>query len=328
MIKTKNRILIVVSSLLIISICLLADYITHSQLSSLRPKTMDIKVYSPERGIVATMTSLGYPPYAISDKKLYSRSVTKPELPENIIDLGSKVPPNNEAMSQIKLDFILDTDFYTYNRDLYSPDIPLRTIDFGQNVDNIGKLPKWSKYVEALRTIGRNINKEEKANIYIETSYNRIIEAGKNVQKYLGKNRKIIVINLRDTREIEVVTLNNPIALTAKMMGLELISVGKAKQYGYASVPIHTLYELPDNVCLIIKEPIVEMTKRDIVNSIIWQQSPFFRPEACIYKIEPVWTRGGMQSMLTFAENLEDAVTIGNINELSYEYVTQVEGKK
>lgn len=286
----------------------------------------NLKVFSPDWGVGATLVKLSHPPIAMGDKSVYSVWVKTPVMPDSVINSGIRARPNLELLAQIKPDLILDTWYYKDSRKYYDPLIPAKLVDFDIKDHDVTKIPKWSQFSHAVKMIGKQIHRPTQANQYLIDSHKRISDAGINVRRYLGNDKKIMFINFWDAREIRVATINNRVSLAIKMMGLEPYSIGKASHYGFSAVPIHKLYELPQDICLIIVEPIPETTKYEIAHSPIWQRSPFFHPDACIYNIDPVWTRGGINVMVTFAENLEKAVTTQTTNEFSYEYVTQMEG--
>lgn len=314
--------------LLIIIVIMVASvwlHLTNKQ-SINQPVSEDTRVFSPDWGVGATLVSLKHPPIAMGGKRLYPVWVQEPKMPSSVIDSGIRAQPNLELLAQLQPDLILDTRYYKENRSFYDPNIPVKLVDFDIKDKNVTKVPEWSIFSNAVKMIGAKLNQPEKADQYLNDSHERIINAGINVRRYLGNNRKIMFINFWDAREIRVGTINNRVSLAIKMMGLEPYSIGEASHYGFSAVPIHKLYELPQDTCLIIVEPIPETTKYEIAHSPIWQRSPFFRSDACVYKIDPVWTRGGIEVLVTFAENLEKVVTTQSQNEFSYEYVTQIEG--
>lgn len=285
----------------------------------------DLKIFTPDWGIAATLVMMGNPPVAIGDKRIYPVWVDKPKLSVDIIDAGIRGQPNVELLAQLQPDLILDTFFYKETRSVYAPNIPVYEIDFGIKDSNTDQRKTWTPFIQATHKIGTLLKKPEQAQRYIDNSKQRIIKAGQTIRRRIG-NKKILVANFWDARELKIDTINSHTTLAAQMMGIDVIDIGSGSQWGKSSIPIHHLYQLPSDTCLIITEPIPTTMKYEISHSPLWQRSPFFRADACIYKISPVWSNGGIEVMVNFAENLAEAVSTQQPNEFSFEYVTQMEG--
>lgn len=285
-----------------------------------QPKSNDLRVFTPDWGVGATLVEMGNPPIAIGDKRIYPVWVNTPKLPDSVLDIGIRGQPNTELLAQLQPDLIFNTFFYNHNAMFYDPKVPVHEVDFGFKDNDMTSVPKWSRFSEPTMQIGERLNKIAEAAQYIAEGKLRILQAGKTVNQYISKDKKILVIGFWDARQLRVASIDSPISLALQMMGYDLLSLGENSQWGITSVPMHTLYQLPDDVCLIINEPIPKTTKYEIAHSPIWQRSPFFKPDACIYKIDPVWTNGGIEVLASFAENLEKAVTTQNKNEFSYDF--------
>lgn len=283
----------------------------------------ELRVFTPDWGVGATLVEIGNPPIAIGDKRIYPVWVNTPKLPDSVLDIGIRGQPNTELLAQLQPDLIFNTFFYNHNAMFYDPQVPVYDVDFGFKDNDMTSIPKWSRFSEPTLQIGEQLNKKAQAAEYIAEGKLRILQAGETVNKHIGKDKKIFAMGFWDARQLNVATINSPVSLALQMMGYEMLTLGEGSQWGVTNVPMHTLYELPDDVCLIINEPIPQTMKYEIAHSPIWQRSPFFKPDACIYKIDPVWTNGGIEVLVSFAENLEKAVTTQNKNEFSYEFVAQ-----
>lgn len=321
--KSKKRLTILLSLVFIILYSVNVHNITHKKISKQEEVFKGIKVYTPEWGVVATMLDMrGQPPFAMGSKESYSRRVYSPKLPDNdiIIDVGHRGFPNREVLEQLELDIIISEQLYDLDRIMNSHQVPVEEVDFGLQTNERGKIPSWAKYTIPVRLIGKATHQTSQAEEYISKSRNRISQAGQKVRQQIGNNRKIIIVEFGDERNINITPISNPLSLAADIMGLELISLGIPNKFGWMSKPIHALYDVADDTCLIIIGPTPELFKHNITHSPIWQHSAFAKPNACVYVINPVWERGGIASMVTFAENLEHAVTTQTTNKYSYGY--------
>lgn len=300
-----SSVLIIVTSLLFIVHQSNQDYSQSSTLSD-----DNIKVMTPDWGIGATLTELGLPPFAMSAKKSYKTWVVTPPLPQSVIDVGLRGAPNPELISSLHPDLIVDNFFYEDNRTIYNPTTPVESITFGFDFENMDttKPPEWSKMVDSTLKLGRLIERPKRTELYIKNSRQQIEAAGTVVRQHMGDKRKIVVANFYSVQEINFFDINSPMQLATDIMGLDLVSLGTPNDYGFASVPLHQIYEIPDDACLIIMEPISPFIKYQLKNSLIWQNSRFSQPDACLYVIKPVWYYGGINVLVQFAENFAEEV--------------------
>ncbi|WP_227429547.1 ABC transporter substrate-binding protein [Psychrobacter sp. I-STPA6b] len=317
--RKRGVMLLSIAFIMVISIYL---HWSHYQKVEQLDNTKQLKVFTPDWGVGATLVAMSHPPIAIGDKKKYPTWVDNPKLPKQMVDLGTRGQPNVELLAQLHPNLILDTFYYKENRAVYDPSIPVYDIDFGIEDNKAGQEKTWTPFIKATQKIGMLLNNPQQAQHYIDNSKQRIIKAGKIVRQHIG-NKKVLVVSFWDARQLDIKTKNSHTTLALKTMGLNILDIDGGTRWGVTSVPMHILFELPDDICLIIEEPIPEMVKYDFAHSPLWQHTPFFRPDACVYTIDPVWSNGGIEVLVTFAENLEKAVTSQQQNEFSNKYATQ-----
>ncbi len=310
------------SIIAILSISIYAHWVNSSQpvQSSQAVNTnSEIKVFTQGWAVAVALLQLNHPPTSIGDKRMYPVWVDRPTIPKTVIDSGTRGMPNLELVVQLEPDFILDIADYNRNLELYMPNTPIYDIDFNKN-NQPEKKKQWSTLAKDTQQIGLYLQQPQKAKQYIAKSKQRIAQAGAVVHNRIG-DKKLLVVDMWDSRKLGVDTINSFSTLAVEMMGLKTLEIGGGGQWASASKPMHMLYELPKDTCLIVTGPIPAMTKYDIEHSLIWQHSFYSQPNSCVYFIDPVLSSGGVDPLVTFAENLEKAVTTQTTNEFSYEYL-------
>ncbi|WP_131669851.1 ABC transporter substrate-binding protein [Psychrobacter pygoscelis] len=305
-----GSILLLISGLLLIIHQSNQDSYQLQNLKQNQKKNKYIEVITPDWATGSTLTELGLPPLGIGDKEGYRVWVATPKLPQSVIDVGLRTAPNPELISLLRPDLIIDNPYYEDNRSIYDANTPVESITFGfdfENMDNTKPL-KWSRMVDSTLKIGRLIERPRRTEHYIESSRQQIEAAGAIVQQHLGTNRKMVVANLYSVQQMNSFGINSTIRLATDMMGLDLVSLGTSSAFGVASIPLHRIYDIPADTCLIIMEPISPFVKYQLKNSLLWQHSRFSEPNACLYVIKPVWHFGGINVLLQFSNNLAEEV--------------------
>lgn len=286
-----------------------------------------IKVFTPDWGIGATLVAMGHPPIAIGSKQNYKVRVHTPKLPDSVADIGLKYGPNLELLAELKPELIMYTPFYKEQRHYYDPTIPIEEINYSSEANQV---PQWSTYANSARKIGVTLNEQARTEKYIENSQQRITNAGQKIHHHIG-NKKFLVIELLDARETRIITINHPISLALQMMNLDMLSPknnNSRQNITISTDELHKIFKQSANACLVIIEPTPIITKYEIANSPIWQRSPFLKPDACVYHIDPVWTDGGIEVMVTFANNLEKAVLDQDNSDSEYVSLKQLAGSQ
>jgi len=281
-----------------------------------------MKVLTPEWGVAATLVNIGSPPHAVGSERIYSKYYPNTPLPVSVIDVGLRGQPNMELMAQLDSDVTIDTNFYDFTRQYYGAHTQVTTVDFGIISNQEKSLPNLSVYTQAVLDIGNAIHHPKATKNYLSNALSTIKADGDFIKSKLGNERQYFVTSFASNTQLQSYGINHPVALAAKLMGLDLITFGKTNIQGYATLPLDRLYDLPENTCLILVDPITTLDRYEIPRSPIWQRSPFYHSNACLYKIDPVWSRGGFNTLNVFSENLRKAVTTQTISEFSYEYLT------
>lgn len=265
----------------------------------------ELKVMTPDWGIAATLTAMGYPPYAAGDIQAYPDWVSEPKLPSEVIDMGARYQPNPELLAQLPLDLIIDNAFYEHLHPMYG-DIPTAQAMF----DNEQKVATWAHFVEPTLALGDIIGQPQAAAEYIKQSEQRIKQAGESFQHYHPSMTQVAVVQFSDAKSMRMYTDNSLFKPTLEMMDIRLQSLGEGNQWGFLPIGLADLATLDEGTCLVVIEPFSPMLQAELEANILWQRLGYGSTR-CLTVLPPFWILGGVPSMVTFAERLQHASFIG-----------------
>lgn len=300
-------------SCLLLSSCRSSDATTvpsSSQNSQALPKVM-----TPDWGIAATLTGMGYPPVAMGDKSIYREWVGKPIIPAMTKDVGTRYQPNPEMFSQLDLDMVIDSSFYEHLHPMYG-DLPIHSIV----LDSSNKNATWEDFIEQTLKLGEYIDQPQAAQDYLNRSKNEIRKAGQVFRAHYPNIKKLAVVQFADTNNLRMYSQNSLFAPALAEMGLDLVTLEDGNQWGFAPIILGDLAQLDNDTCLVVVEPISDLLKLELKDSLVWQRLGYSfdkdRQHAnegrCITLLPPTWVDGGIASMTVLAERLTNASFLGD----------------
>lgn len=297
-------------------ICLSALFLTACTDISPTQQTQNTKIGNDQNpkilaldwGVAGTLTAMGVPPVATGDLAGYPDWAVSPALPDTVLDMGSRFSPNPELLAQMPIDIIIDTDFYQHLRSKYGN---VRHINFVVEGDktNLDGTPKeryfWDDYAGAVVKLGDDIGHKDKAVAYVANAKQAIIAHGATFKAHNPNYPKLAIVQFADSKNLRLYTPNSLFAPVAELMGVELVTMGIANPWGYANLSLHDLAKLDNDTCLIVIEPFSPMLQSELANTALWQRLGFGKNgERCMAVLPPVWTFGGVPSMVGFSEQL------------------------
>lgn len=259
-----------------------------------------LRVITPDWGIAAELNAMGYPPVASGDLRAY-KQWSGDALPAQTQDLGIRFQPNPEMMAQVKADLIIDNFFYEHIRPLYG-DIPVKSINFAGKKQTY----TWHYFTDLTKQLGQAIQQPKAAENYIHNSAQQLIELGKSFQQTYPSVKKLAVVQFVDANNLRMVAKNSIYQPALQTMGLELATFGEANKWGFVSIKLADLNKLDKDACLLIIKPYSDMLQAELKGSLIWQAFGF-ATQRCVGILEPVWAYGGIASMTSFANKLQQA---------------------
>ena len=298
---------------LLLSSCQSSDA-TPTPLSSLNSQTLP-KVMTPDWGIAATLTAMGYPPVAMGDKPFYREWVGKPLIPDMTLDVGTRYQPNPEMFSQLDLDLVIDNAFYAHLRPMYG-DLPIHSIE----LTSPNKIAKWEDFIEPTLELGRSINKPQAAQVYLDTSKKQIMQAGQTFHVRYPHIKKLAVVQFADTNNLRMFSYNSLFQPALETMGLQLVALAEGNEWGFTPIMLGDLAQLDEDTCLVVVEPLSDLLKLELENSLVWQRLGYSFDEQhksagegrCVTLLPATWNNSGVASMNVLAERLTNVTFVGN----------------
>ena len=299
-------------SSLLLSGCQSSDA-TPSQPASNSPASP--KVMTPDWGIAATLVAMGYPPVAMGDKPFYKEWVGKPLIPATTYDVGTRYQPNPEMFSQLDIDLVIDRAFYEHLRPMYG-DLPIRSIE----LNSTNRVATWEDFIDPTLELGKAINQPQAAQDYLDNSKNQITKAGQTFHTRYPHIKKLAVVQFADTNNLRMFSYNSLFQPALDVMDLELVAFADGNEWGFAPIMLGDLAQLDEDTCLVVVEPIGDLLKVELEDSLVWQRLGYSfdedpksaRKGRCLALLPATWNNSGVASMKVLADRLMNATFVGN----------------
>ena len=262
-------------------------------------------VLTPDWGVAATLTAMGYPPIATGDVRVYSQWVDDPKLPDSVVDLGIRYQPNAELIAQMDVDLVIDNFFYEHIRPMYG-DTPAVSVTFMSE----GPTAKWEDFAKPTRELGELIGQPQAAEQYLVNVQAQLKAAGSSVAANHPKLNKLAIVQFADVNNLRMYSHNSLFQVALNNMGLQLEAIGDGNTWGFVPIHLGDLAKLDADTCLIVIEPVSPMLQAELADNLVWQRLGFGKSR-CMAVVEPTWIYGGSSSLVTFANRLQDAEFVG-----------------
>lgn len=272
------------------------------------------KVMTPDWGIAATLVAMGHPPVAMGDKPFYKEWVGKPLIPATTYDVGTRYQPNPEMFSQLDIDVVIDRAFYEHLRPMYG-DLDVHSIE----LNSTNRVAAWEDFIEPTLDLGRSINQPQAAQDYLDNSKKQIIQAGQTFHTRYPHIKKLAVVQFADTNNLRMFSYNSLFQPALDAMELELVAFADGNEWGFASIMLGDLAKLDGDTCLVVVEPIGDLLKLELKDSLVWQRLGYSFDEdqtankgRCLALLPATWNNSGVASMNVLADRLMNATFVGN----------------
>lgn len=247
-------------------------------------------------GLTETLLGLGVTPIAVAQTEGYRRWVQAPELPSEVIDLGLRVEPNLELLSQLKPDMILITPQFAASRPQLERIAPVHMLAI--------YTPEDEAYVGAQRVtreLAELLGREAQGEAMIA----RIDARMAQVRQRLAMQGlpAFYVLTFLDQRHVRLFGKQSIYQGVFDRVGLRNAWSGPTNYWGFSQQGIERLAEGP-GAALLYLEPMPPGTAEGLAASALWQQLPAVR-EQRLYGLPPVWSFNGLMAAERFANLLE-----------------------
>lgn len=272
-------------------ICMLALLATMAQADIHTPRIAVI-----DWGLAETLLGLGVTPIAVAQTEGYRRWVQAPELPAQVVDLGLRIEPNLELLSQLKPDMILITPQFAASRAQLERVAPVHTLAI--------YTAETEAYVGAQRVtreLAELLGREREGEAMIA----RIDATMARVRQRLAAQAlpPFYVMTFLDQRHVRLFGKQSIYQGVLDRLGLRNAWQGPTNYWGFSQQGIDRLAETPEAALLFLK-PMPPGTEDGLASSALWNQLPAVR-EGRLYDLPPVWSFNGLMAAERFATLLE-----------------------
>lgn len=272
-------------------LCMLALLAGIAQAEARQPRIAVI-----DWGLTETLLGLGVTPIAVAQTEGYRRWVQAPELPVQVIDLGLRIEPNLELLSQLKPDMILITPQFAASRAQLERVAPVHTLAI--------YTPEAEAYVGAQRVtreLAKLLDRQDEG----EAMISRIDATMARVRQRLAPQAlpPFYVMTFLDQRHVRLFGKQSIYQGVFDRVGLRNAWQGPTNYWGFSQQGIDRLAETPEAALLYLK-PIPPGSEDGLAASALWNQLPAVRAGR-LYDLPPVWSFNGLMAAERFANLLE-----------------------
>ncbi|MDP2575537.1 iron-siderophore ABC transporter substrate-binding protein [Vibrio penaeicida] len=287
-------------TLLFFSFTLQAQIIAEdSRGEQILPKT-PVRVAALNWDIAEQVLELGVAPVAIPNIPEYRAWVVKPEVPESVEDIGTRMEPNLARLEQLKPDVII----------IGSPQI-----DLTERLEKIAPVLYYHTYkqepgnversIKHFRQIAHALGKSDVAERRLKQMYSKIDALKIKLDKaYAGQKPKVAAFRFASTTTVYLYGDNSSTQEALQLLGFEPALPQPTTQWGVTQKRLKKLYSIGDGVALYFK-PFKQ--ESELEKSVMWNAMPFVKNNK-VASVSPVWNYGGAMSLLYVAEALAESL--------------------
>ncbi len=280
-----------------------------TQLESAQPKSPK---EAPQRiavldwTIAETMAAMGIFPAAIAEKSSYEVWSHSPSMPASTLDLGMRAQPNPDRMIRLAPELILASQDYAFVKGLLERIGPTTLLDVytpGQDI--------YQNLSELATRIGQITGQPDKAARYIAQVDGQLDAIGHQLVQHRGQ--PVAVIQFIDARNVRVYGKPSLFSTALEKIGISNAWTAAVNQWGFQSADLTHLAALPENTTIFVIKPYPADLPGKLQENVIWQALPAVRKNRVILA-EPIWTLGGLSTVLRFAQTVRDGLLAQDAN--------------
>lgn len=272
-------------------LCIFALLASLAQADSRTPRIAVI-----DWGLTETLLGLGVTPLAVAQTEGYRRWVQAPKLPAEVIDLGLRIEPNLELLSQLKPDMILITPQFAASRAQLERIAPVHSLAIYTE--------EAEAYVGAQR-VTRELAELLDRQAEGEAMIARIDATMARVRQRLSSRDlpPFYVMTFLDQRHVRLFGKQSIYQGVLDRVGLRNAWNGPTNYWGFTQQGIDSLAGEP-TAALLYLEPLPPGTADGLARSELWKRLPAVRAQR-LYALPPVWSFNGLMAAERFANLLE-----------------------
>jgi len=250
--------------------------------------------------IAETMAAMEIFPAAIAEKNSYEVWSKSPAMPASTLDLGMRAQPNPDRLIRLAPDLILASQDYAFVKDLLeriAPTTLLNVYTPGQDI--------YENLSELATRIGAITGHADRAARYIAQTDKALETINNQLAQHRGQ--PVAVIQFIDARNVRIYGKPSLFSTALEKIGITNAWTGAVNQWGFQSADLTHLAALPQDTTIFIIKPYPADLPGKLQENVIWQALPAVRNSRIILA-EPIWTLGGLSTVLRFAQTVRDGL--------------------
>lgn len=272
--------------------------ITH-QMGTASFETTPKKVVALDWVLSETVLSLGVALEGIADAKGYQQWVVKPELNQDVTDVGSRREPNLELLTKLKPDVILISEHMAAAYHQLNKIAPVLVY----SVYSQKKQPIESAIAITL-SLGKLFDQEQRAQQVIADTKQRLHDNGEKVQAAGNSDKPLIFARFINDKTLRIHSQGSLAQATIQAMGLKNDWQEPTNLWGFSTTGVVRLAEHQQTNVMLFG-PLTENEKNQLTQSALWQAMEFTRTDS-VYELPSIWTFGGLIAAQRFSDHITE----------------------
>lgn len=247
---------------------------------------------------------LGVTPVGVADRDGYDSWVSKPVLPADVPNIGTRVAPSLESIAELKPDLIVTSSEMAPAASLLESIAPTYVI----SVYRAGHQP-FEKATEMLTTLAEMLGREDRASALLADLEQTLENQRQRLEDAGMTDKPVALVNFLDDRHVRVYASNSLYQTTLTALGLENAWPLEGNFWGFSVVGLEAIAPYRNSRIAVIA-PIQPGLADTLANSPFWTYLPSVRRNE-VYWIDTVWPFGGVFPVKRLATLLTDALLQG-----------------
>lgn len=245
------------------------------------------------------LMSLGITPRAVADIAGYRVWAVAPELPQAVLDLGSRGEPSMERIALLKPGLIVTATGYGHDEVRLRRFAPVETLRLYEGTTT-ALADTEREFLRLADRLGRRVRAERMITEFAETL------AAFRTDLAARERPRIAVVSLFDDRHARVYGRGGLFQDIMDRLGIENAWTGETSAWGFATVGLENLVTLGD--CIVISlQPVPVNVGIRLRQSRLWAALPAVQ-RGQVIDIPAVWPFGGLAAAARFARLLHGAL--------------------
>ena len=272
--------------------------ITH-EMGTASFETTPKKVVALDWVLSETVLSLGVELEGIADAKGYQQWVVKPELNQDVTDVGSRREPNLELLTKLKPDVILISEHMAAAYHQLNKIAPVLVY----SVYSQKKQPIESATAITL-SLGKLFDQEQRAQQIIADTKQRLHDNGEKIQTAGNSDKPLIFARFINDKTLRIHSQGSLAQATIQAMGLKNDWQEPTNIWGFSTTGVVRLAEHQQTNVMLFG-PLTENEKNQLTQSALWQAMEFTRTDS-VYELPSIWTFGGLIAAQRFSDHITE----------------------